>query len=172
MRPALFLAIQLVEVRYHKSHRGGAGAQQRARLPQAFTLPIVGERGVLHQCSMDGWDGFVPRSFAEEPLVRDGSVVLRHTWRITLGHSQLTLHSHAHGRDNAPTLLAVPHGQWARMRTNHREQNYDDFWYADLIVNFGGFASQPEPDVFLGAPDLALDLRHDLLRRGRRPRRP
>lgn len=127
---------------------------------------------MLHQCSMHGWHGFAPQAFAEEPLIRAGSVVLQHTWRIELRASSLTLHDHAHGRDSAPVVLAVPHDRWARIRCNRREQSYDSFWYAELTLNFGGFASQPDVDVFLGEPDLSLDLRRDLLRRERRHLRP
>ncbi len=166
--PAAFLAIQLVEIRHGKQHRGAAGAQLRATLPRALPLPIVGERGVLHRCSMSAWDGFAPTSAADEPPVRDASVVLRHAWRIELHADRLTLHSHAHARVGSPALLVVPHGRWARLRCNSRERGFEDSWYAELTLNFGGFPAQPGQDVFLGEPDSVLDLRRDLLRRGRR----
>ena len=166
VRPEIFLAIQVVDVHYGKAHRGGAGAHVRAGLPRGLPLPIVGESGVLHQCRMSGWDGFVPRGSAQAPLIRDGGATFQMNWRVELRPAEVTLH-HAFPRIAAPVLLTVSHDRWARVRLNSREQSYEEAWFVERTINFGGFLSQPETDVFLGEPDVTLDLRRDLLRLGR-----
>jgi len=167
VRPEIFLAIQVVDIHYGKAHRGAAGAQTRAGLPRGLPLPIVGESGVLHQCRMSGWDGFVPRASAQEPLIRDGGASFQTHWRVELGPTELTLH-HAMPRISAPVLLAASHDRWGRVRLNSRQQSFEETWFVERTINFGGFRSQPETDVFLGEPDVSLDLRRDLLRLGRR----
>ena len=55
-----------------------------------------------------------------------------------------------------------------RVRLNSREQSYEEAWFVERTINFGGFRLKPGTDVFRGEPDVTLDLRHDLLRLGRR----
>lgn len=167
VRPGFFLAIQVVDVHYDKTHRGGAGARVRVGLPRGFTLPIVGEHGVLHQCRMHGWRDFAPQDAAEQPLIREGATTFQTTWRVELRPDEVTLHR-ALPRIAAPTLLAVPHDRWARVRDNWREHSHEQAWFCERTINFGGFRSQPTTDIFLGEPDLCLDLRSDLLRSARR----
>ncbi len=167
MQPEIFLAIQVVDVHYGKAHRGGAGAQARAGLPRGLPLPVFGESGVLHQCRMSAWDGFVARASAQAPLIRDGGATFQIHWRVELRATEVTLH-HAMPRISAPVLLAAPHDRWARVRLNSREHSFEQSWFVERTINFGGFREQPGTDVFLGEPDLSLDLRRDLLRVGRR----
>jgi len=54
------------------------------------------------------------------------------------------------------------------VRDNRRENSYEQAWFCERTINFGGFRSQPATDMFLGDPDLSLDLRSDLLWLGRR----
>lgn len=168
VRPAIFLAIQIVEVCHGKAHRGAAGARTRAELPLALPLPIVGDHGVLHHCTLHGWDGFIPRHVAAAPRLRGGAVNLCNRWRVEPRADAITLHAHPDPRVGTRALLAAPHDRWARMRWNGREHGYEGSWYRQITLSFGGFSEAPAVDVFLGEPDVTLDLRRDLLRLGRR----
>lgn len=164
-----YLAVQIVDVKYGKAERGGEGARARARLPRALPLPPGDGRGVLHQCGMVYWEDFAPRvSAGPVPLGKDGGMAVHLRFYVDPVPAGLRLARYLGTGVRGPELATIPVGQWGRLRWNSREQTYEHWWYHEFTVNLGEFAGPPDNDVFLGEPDVLVDLRRDLLRLSRR----
>lgn len=158
-----YLAIQLIQIRYTDDQRGHEHAEKRERL-RALPLPALAGDGVFHDCRVDVWQGFEPRTQSSGIPWRGDHVVIEGlTLRPDESGLVFSVDPRADVR-NSKTLCTVAESHWARVVWNAKSGNQETKWLTEFVVNAGLFAGPPASQVFLGAPSSQHDLRQDFLR--------
>jgi hypothetical protein len=158
-----YLAIQQISIRYTDDQRGRVHAEQRERIRALPLAPIAGD-GVLHECRVDAWAGFEPRTSVSGVPLRDGAVHLDELVLRIEGSTLVFARDPAAETWASKTILTVDEGQWARVISNAKRVTHDAKWLVEIVVNAGLFAIPPAADVFLGTPAAERDVRRDFLR--------
>jgi hypothetical protein len=159
-----YLAVQLIRIQYTDDQRGRVDAEQREHLRALPLVPIAGD-GVLHECLVNAWDSFEPRSSTSAVPLRDGAVRIEAALELRVEDAVLVF-----GRDagaeawKSKPLFSVAEGQWGRVIWNAKRASYDAKWLVQLVLNAGLFPAPPAANVFLGTPAVERDLRRDFLR--------
>jgi hypothetical protein len=166
------LLVQHVVIEWDKETRGGGSAEDRARAPRVFDVPLLarapqGTRSVLHGVSLgahrsyDAGDGGTLQPLAMDSLAvgrvgvhREGGSV-----RVTLGRHHAEISPFAEGEE----LFVLAPGIWGQVRYTWKwldREMYKSF--EEGVVNVALTTLPPPRQPFVGEPLAARDARVDL----------
>ena len=159
-----YLAIQVIKIQYTDDQRGRVEAEKRERI-RALPLATIAGAGVLHECRIDAWERFEPKTSTSAVPLRDGAVVIEGAVVVRVEDTALTFVVDAGAEDwRAKPIFTTAADQWGRVIWNAKHATHDAKWLIEFVVNAGLFSAAPPNRVFLGAPTSERDLRRDFLR--------
>jgi hypothetical protein len=163
--------IQIIDLEWDKSARGGELAARRNAIPTSFAVPVrpPGQNGgELINIEKQYWNhsnGFVrPAYFKQEQqsltekhnlgcisvYYLKGELKIIYTWDHTVGAPRRPL----------TKKLMLPSNKWAQIRWNGRSSRVvlGAWWYKQATVNIGLFDGQVKEDIFVNTkPDLQFE---------------
>jgi len=166
--------IQLIITGWSKSYRGGPGAEERNRVPEAELLLLPEETipepaFVIHSARHEFNQGEVWSMFWSDRLPESPCEVRSLAEPTSLGSFKLRFHEERLHLDytwlddegmpkrySQQDLLSLSKGQWGRVRINARHSHFfttlgwdsSEWWYEKWVLNVGLF-SQRDARVFL-----------------------
>jgi len=149
--------IQEIMVWWTKASRGAPGAAVRRVVPQALPLPAGAAPApepayVRHVVRYDEANRFQAPLSSDLRVQELRGTIHEHNIAASLVDDELRVDLAwgwgAPMRHPTRGILALAHGEWGRVRFNHRSSGYDDPWrYALYTFNIGLFEAPPL-DVF------------------------
>lgn len=160
----MYLTVQIIQIQYTDDQRGSADAEKRQRIRAMPFVPVAGD-GVLHECRVNAWESFEPKTATSPLLLRNGEVLVADSMKLRVDDSALVFIQDAGAEVwKSEPILKVPQGRWARLVWNAKRSSHESKWLVEFVMNAGVFSNPPEGNVFLGSPAAEQDLRRDFLR--------
>jgi hypothetical protein len=169
------LVVQEIETVWTKQSRGAPGAVARNAVPDRlrFTPPPGRVEGLEHLAVYLEKDGFVVReslrSIDAEAALQYGCVRLVGDlnrlgafWQYDPGIAGAPKR-----KSTAKEIFDLTVGQWGSVRYNGRMVDYGGWWYRQVVLNVGIFASVTGDEFLARKPDCIYD-RWRALRKNRR----